>query len=335
MRHSVWAVSVVCSGLFATSATIHAETRMDSDRIRPYKHNRRYWQYKGKPVLLLGGSKDDNLFQIPDLKEHLDLLASVGGNCIRNTMSDRDEGNVYPFRQLANGKHDLSQWNEEYWRRFEAMLRLTHERDIIVQIEVWDRFDYSRGEWQTSPYRPANNISYSGKETGLAESYPDHPSRDKHPFFHSIRGMPHYRKQYDIIRQFQERFVDRLLSHSLDYGNVLYCMNNETSQACIRSARKVESLVSFWDIEPHMELLNNREENEAYLAAEPGAQYVLFFTDGGSVELALTGHAGDFRGRWVDISTGEWGKKDEVQGDAVVTITSPGTGPWLAVMSRR
>ena len=46
----------------------------NEDRIRPYSENPMYWQYKGKPILLLGGSKDDNLFQIPDLKEHLDLL---------------------------------------------------------------------------------------------------------------------------------------------------------------------------------------------------------------------------------------------------------------------
>jgi hypothetical protein len=45
----------------------------NQNRIQPYKQNPRYWQYKGKPVLLLGGTKDDNLFQIPDLKEHLDL----------------------------------------------------------------------------------------------------------------------------------------------------------------------------------------------------------------------------------------------------------------------
>jgi len=32
----------------------------DSDRIRPYEKNPRYWQYKGQPVLLLGGSKEDN-----------------------------------------------------------------------------------------------------------------------------------------------------------------------------------------------------------------------------------------------------------------------------------
>ena len=34
-------------------------------RIGVYKENPRYWQYKGRPVLLLGGSVEDNLFQIP------------------------------------------------------------------------------------------------------------------------------------------------------------------------------------------------------------------------------------------------------------------------------
>ena len=31
-------------------------TVSEADHIRPYEKNRFYWQYKGKPVLLLGGS---------------------------------------------------------------------------------------------------------------------------------------------------------------------------------------------------------------------------------------------------------------------------------------
>ena len=132
-------------------------------RIQPWSKNPRYWQYKGQPVLLLGGSKDDNLFQIPDLKEHLDEIRAAGGNYIRNTMSDRrDKGfEVYPFFQRPDGKFDLEQWNDEYWRRFENLLRWTAERDIIVQIEVWDRFDYSTKNWPPHPYNPKNNVNYS------------------------------------------------------------------------------------------------------------------------------------------------------------------------------
>ncbi|MDE2809300.1 MAG: hypothetical protein OXN90_12855, partial [Gemmatimonadota bacterium] len=72
-----------------TSLTSMTHAQADSDRIQPYAANPRYWQYNGQPVLLLGGTIKDCLFQIPDLEAHLDLLQSVGGNYVRNTMSDR------------------------------------------------------------------------------------------------------------------------------------------------------------------------------------------------------------------------------------------------------
>jgi len=205
----------------------------NEDRIQPYARNRYYWQYRGRPVLLIGGSKEDNLFQIPDLEDHLNEMVRVGANVIRNTMSDRDEGNIPAYRRLPDGRFDLNQWNDQYWRRFETMLRLTHEGEIFVQIEVWDRLDYTDAKglwnWRRHPYNPANNVNYTYKETGFAESYPDHPALDRHPFFHTVPGVPQYQPKYDRIRAFQERFVEKMLSCSLDYGHVLYCMNNETS----------------------------------------------------------------------------------------------------------
>lgn len=444
----------------------------NADRLRPWTENPRYWQYKGRPVLLIGGSREDNLFQIPDLREHLDLLASVGGNVIRNTMSDRDEGDAYPYRRRANGQYDLQQWNEEYWTRFANLLRLTHERDIIVQIEVWDRFDLSRDNWLRHPYRPANNVNYTVAESGLAEAYPDHPGTDRQPFFHTIPGMPQYRPLYDLLRGYQERFVARLLSHSLPYGHVLYCMNNETStdprwgqywmrfikqhaaaagvevgvtdmfddgyqpekskhvrlvldrpdlydfidisqvnsrnfgedhwrrllwvmeareaaprpvnhtkiysagetswgsgtpqdglerfwrnllagsassrfhrptagiglnetaQACLRSARRVEAFVKFWDLQPHQELLSDRAPNEAYLGAQPGQAYVLFFCQGGSVGLDLTGAAGPLTLRWIEIATGEQTATATLEGGRVTSVTAPGEAPWVAIITR-
>jgi hypothetical protein len=41
--------------------------------------------------------------------------------------------------------------------------------------------------------------------------------------------MPGYDPKLDPLRRVQEAYVDELLSHSLSFGNVLYCMNNETS----------------------------------------------------------------------------------------------------------
>ena len=198
-----------------------------ADNIQPWTANPRFWQYQGRPLLLLGGSKDDNLFQIPELKVHLDAMADAGANYIRNTMSDRRERNyeVYPYMQLPDGRYDLTQWNHEYWQRFDNLLRWTHERGIIVQVELWDRFDYSRLHWTPNPYNPKNNVNYTYDQSGFVAEYPDHPGRNLHPFFFTTPAQ----RNNTVVLPFQMRFVDEVLGRTLAYPHVLYCMNNETS----------------------------------------------------------------------------------------------------------
>jgi hypothetical protein len=205
-----------------------AVVAQDADqRIQPYDKNPFYWQYRGQPIMLLGGSQDDNLFQLPDLQAHLDQMRGIGANYIRNTMSDRPDGGfeVYPYLRLDSGKYDLEQWNEEYWQRFDSMLRWTAEREIVVQIEVWDRFDYSRDNWLAHPYNPRNNVSYDGEQSGLADDYPNHPGANEQPFFFTT---PKQRNNARLLR-YQQRFVAKMLEYSLPHGHVLYCIDNETS----------------------------------------------------------------------------------------------------------
>lgn len=201
--------------------------QFEKERIQPFSENRFYWQYRGKPVLLLGGSVEDNLFQIPDLEEQLNLLHSVGGNYIRCTMSSRDPGNVWPFaREGEDQPYDLERWNDEYWRRFVECLRLCYERDIILQIEVWDRFDFARDPWQANPFNPKNNLNYTAEESGLKEKIDTHPGRRENAFFRSIPAS----ENNTLLLRYQQAFVDKMLSYSLRYPNVLYCMDNETNE---------------------------------------------------------------------------------------------------------
>lgn len=222
-RITVLAVLLYAAVLPAAFAA--GEPPRPSDRIELYEKNPRYWQYQAQPVVLLGGSKDHNLFQIPDLEAHLKLLASVGGNYIRNTMSARDPGNVQPFARRPDGRYDLERWNDEYWRRFDKLLRLTRDLNIIVQIEVWDRFDYSRDQWESQPFNPKNNVNYSYERSGFVEKYPDHAGENKQPFFFTTP------KQHNntLVLRYQRRLVDEMLRRSLRYPNVIYCIDNETS----------------------------------------------------------------------------------------------------------
>lgn len=215
---SVLVLAFLCSTLVFGS---------DSDRIRPWEKDPMYWQLKGKPIMLLGGSRDDSLFQIPGLKAHLDEMKAAGANYIRNTMSDRPDHDfeVHPFASIGGGKYDLEKWNEEYWTRFSNMLKWTSERDIVVQIEVWDRFDHSRDNWEGDPYNPQNNINYSFKDSSLKSKYINHPGKNDQPFFFTTPKQ----RNNKVLLKYQQRFVDKLLSYSLKYDHVLYCMDNETS----------------------------------------------------------------------------------------------------------
>jgi len=455
----------------------------EADRIRPYEVNPHYWQYKGRPVMLLGGSKTDHIFLLDDLREHLDEIHAVGANYVRNTMSQREGKELKPHRLLPDGKFDMDQWNDEYWRRFQNMLKWTAERDIIVQIEVWDRFDFSQQQWEHSPWNPGNNVNYSYDQTGFARAYPAHAGQDRQPFFHSITGMPNYHEKLDLIRSYQEAFVAKMLSYSLAYGHVLYCMNNETStppawgqywinfikaraaersvsvfttdmfddayrgaqaihapivfsdprhymfadisqvnsrnfdqthwdqlqwllqqvnkhprpsnhtkicgsgyhtfgtggpedgverfwrnilggsasarfhrpdsgnglndlaKASIQAARLLESRIKFWDVTPHMELLSERSPNEAYLAAKPGERYALYFTNGGSVSLDLTGAPGAFGITWISIAMGRTVESSQhggyrlmdktIKGGSIVTLSAPYKGGWVAAIVKQ
>ena len=206
----------------------------DVDRIRPYAENPFFWQYKGSPVLLLGGSGQDNLFNHPTglvpgdtLEAHLDLLVSAGGNYVRNTMSDRDEGNVYAFARMGD-QYDLDVWNEEYWRRFESFLRLAAERDVIVQIELWDMWDLVRDRWSRHPFNPRNNINYTAVESGLLTEVSFDPAEEptEHNFLHTVPEL----ENNTLVLGYQEAFVDRVLEISLPFPNVLYCINNESGE---------------------------------------------------------------------------------------------------------
>ena len=197
----------------------------NSNRIQPYKANNYFWQYDGKPVLLIGGSSDDNLFQIENLEEELDLIQSVGGNYVRNSMSSRDPGNTQPFEKSGN-KYNLDKMNKAYWDRLEHFLQLTSERAIFVQIEVWDFHDYFNwygDNWLNSPWNPLNNGVFTEKNTKLEIKHNGNSNTYKGPFFFSVPKLNNDK----LLLSYQQKFVDKLLSVSLKYDHVLYCISNE------------------------------------------------------------------------------------------------------------
>lgn len=455
----------------------------EQDRIQPYPSNPFYWQYQGEPLLLIGGAWQDNLFNHPTrLAEHLDLLVSAGGNYARNTMSHRNIGNVFAWELNDEGLFDLDRFNEEYWSRFEHFLSLAYERDIIVQIEIWDPWDLhedhqSFGGWSFHPFNPINNVTYTPEDSGLPveADFPPQTNPTDHPFWRSVPALDHN----ELLLSYQKAFVDKLLSYSIRYPNILYCMNNETgepnewgdfwadyvhskateadvslyitdmrrnenirsddhlhifdnperysfldisqnnawsglgeahyenilyvrerianhprpinnnknygaarhgedesvarmsriffaggasarfhrphpyedpdymyeksdfglglsprAQRVIRSLRSVFDEIAFYQMEPRNDLLGNRNENEAYLLANPGNEYAIFFQQEGSVTLNFQGFDDTFHYRWINIDEAEWSNQGVLDPESELLFTTPGPGQWIVIIQR-
>ncbi len=200
---------------------VHATT-IEQSSAHPF-----YWEVDGAPTLLLGGTADDNLFQIEHLHEHLRALKATGGNVIRCTLSSRDEGNVKPYATDGAGLFDLQEFNPGYWNRLSQLLAWTAELGIIVQVEIWATYDFYWGDygWASNPFNPTANRTYSADQSGLPQVI-DHPAQTAvNPFFESVPALGNN----VFLLEFQQQFVDKVLSLTLPYDHVLYCIDNETS----------------------------------------------------------------------------------------------------------
>lgn len=72
-RFSSHALLLTAAAIVLTASAVSQLSAADrnADRIKSYAKNPRYWQYKGQPVMLLGGSKTDHIFLLDDLGTHL------------------------------------------------------------------------------------------------------------------------------------------------------------------------------------------------------------------------------------------------------------------------
>lgn len=231
---SLFLMSAVICLLFAAGA----EAGGSAGHIKPYSKNPSYWEYHGEPLLLVGGSDRDNVFQWAHdgakLTDHLDLLRSCGGNYIRCTISSREytpEGYrwdllPYPFAKVGD-KYDLKKWNDVYWEKLRTFLHETQKRGIVVQLEIWDRWNESgdsrqaRFGWYWSAWNPNNNVTYD---------WPDSPLlKEGRTSFYNAFHMAAVEKD-PVLLPLQQRFVEKIVDEVVDGGfdHVLFQIDNES-----------------------------------------------------------------------------------------------------------
>ena len=73
-------------------------------------------------------------------------------------------------------------------------------------------------------------------------------------------------------------------------------------------------------------------EKGTLIKSEPGIKYLLYFIDGGSVGLDLSGYKQSYKLKWIDLKTGDWHEETTITGGEIVQVSAPDKGGWLATV---
>ncbi len=92
--------------------------------------------------------------------------------------------------------------------------------------------------------------------------------------------------------------------------------------------------IDIFTMEPHNDLLSSRSDDEAYSLASLGEEFAVFFTGDGnrSIQLDASSLGGSRQLRWLDVANSLWTDAVAPTGP-LVTLTTPGGGQWVAVLS--
>ncbi len=221
-------------------------------RIAPCGRNPHYFEYDGKEIWLSGHSRlwpltgwippttKPTTEQNEDTGDHHAInrtyrdevarVAESGGHIFRMTPFWPDawqKGHPMPWKQLEPGKFDLTQWDEAYFEAFRDFFALAAERDIIIQLEIWDRPGLSHwhpSRWPAHPMNPDHNVNYG---TDVLPTGGDSSDGDgdivfgKRLFYTTARG------ERPELLEHQQNYVQKLLDETKAFPNVIYCIENE------------------------------------------------------------------------------------------------------------
>ncbi len=172
--------------------------------------------YGGKPLYLFG--QGDWLLVVKGLADHQaesDWYRPYGANLTRvktiNTIIPDEAGPLNPWLRLGDGRFDLRFFSVQYWARLRDFLAVNEANGRIVLLQMFDEVGLEPGSnrWANHPFHPSNNVNGVGLPSGS----------NAVPEFYDT-GNP-------ALIQFQQDYIDKLVSETEGFGNVIYEICNE------------------------------------------------------------------------------------------------------------
>jgi len=218
-KYSAFLFFVVFTGLF-----------LNAQPLRLHPHNQRYFEYRGKPVLLVTSAEHYGavLNKEFDYKKYLAALAADGMNYTRifagtyveipgsfgienNTLAPATGQYLAPWQRTAEPgtwegetKFDLSRWDEAYFLRLKDFLEEASRHGIFVEVTLFCS-TYSDRSWLRHPFHPENNVN------GLGDLHRRETTTLRNP----------------KLAAFQKAFVEKMVTELNGYDHFFWELQNE------------------------------------------------------------------------------------------------------------
>jgi hypothetical protein len=198
--------------------------------IRLHQQNPHYFEYKGKPVLLITSGEHYGavINKDFDYQKYLHTLAEDNLNLTRifcgtyvehpgsfgiknNTLAPPSDSFLAPWKRTkvegnkgGGSKFDLDQWEPEYFGRLKSFLTEAARYDIIVEVTLFSSI-YTDESWTYCPLYHENNINQTEMIDRVNVHTPDNGN----------------------LMLYQEKFVQKLVTELRDFDNLYYEIQNE------------------------------------------------------------------------------------------------------------
>ena len=216
--------------LVTLSMLLYFTMQNQAQPLSLHPENPHYFEYKGKPVLLITSGEHYGavINREFDYQKYLKTLAMDNLNLTRifcgtyvenpgsfgitnNTLAPPSESFLAPWKRTntdgnkgGGTKFDLDQWDTEYFERLKGFLTEAAKHDIIVEVTLFSSI-YSDLSWTYCPLYHENNIN----ETDIIDRVNVHTPDNGN------------------LMQYQEKFVGQLVTELKDFDNIYYEIQNE------------------------------------------------------------------------------------------------------------
>mgnify|MGYP000666257767 CR=1 FL=1 len=209
---------IAAISLFATfvGSQAIAETGLGRDGAR--------FTYDGKPVYLVGfDTQELACHPSLDYERALDEFVQAGVNKTRVWVycwfGTTRFNALTPWLRDAQGRHDLDQWDPQYWQRLRQVIAAAEQRRIVVEVTIFAPYPSSPGYWWSDPeFRNAWNRDFN-----INGAFSANADGHFYPQFFDLTHSENGKRLYD----YQYALVAKTIAELGRFTNVYFEIANE------------------------------------------------------------------------------------------------------------